>query len=180
MPPYGVITSKKSLKYIPILGWYMSLSGTYFLNRKNRQQSLQVLKNAENDIKISKKILYIFPEGTRSNSLIPALNNFKKGAFHLAIDSNLPIIPIVISNTSNLFNFNKLIFNSGIIKVKILEKIETKGLNSNDVTKLMETTHEKMLNCVNELGYSISSQDENLNNELDETERLLPTTNSNK
>jgi lysophosphatidate acyltransferase len=62
--------------------------------------------------------LFIFPEGTRSASPVPSLLPFKKGAFHLAVQAQLPIVPIVCENYAGLYSSKEKRFNSGEIVVR--------------------------------------------------------------
>lgn len=60
----------------------------------------------------------IFPEGTRSNFDKANLLPFKKGSFHLAVQAQVPIIPIVTMNYCNIFNTRSMRFNAGEIRIK--------------------------------------------------------------
>ncbi|KAK5901204.1 hypothetical protein CgunFtcFv8_026099 [Champsocephalus gunnari] len=86
--------------------------------------------------------LWVFPEGTRNQTgnLLP----FKKGAFHLAVQAQVPIIPIVFSSYSSFYLRKQKQFNSGTITIKILPKIETKGLASDDIPSLMDKSFHLM------------------------------------
>lgn len=154
-PPYCSVTSKESLKYVPFLGWFMSLSGTVFLDRKNSARSVAVLQGtAHKHTAKSKQSVFIFPEGTRSGALQPHLSPLKKGAFHLAIEAQVPVVPVVLSNTSNLFQSKKMLLRRGTIKVKVLDPISTVGMTKNDVPQLCQKVEKLMKEAVVELGYS--------------------------
>lgn len=154
-PQKCVVTSKKQLKYIPFLGWFMSASGTFFLDRSNRQSAIDTLNTALTDLKTRKGGLFIFPEGTRSYSSTPTLAPFKKGAFHLAVQAQIPIIPLVVSNTSNLYSMKLFNFNSGEINIKVLDPIPTEGLTADDVPALTKKVYDSMNKAVKELGMSV-------------------------
>lgn len=153
-PPKCVVTAKKQLKYFPFLGWFMSASGTFFLDRSNRQAAINTLNKALQDLKNDKGGLFMFPEGTRSNSQEPTLLPFKKGAFHLAVDAGIPIIPICVSNTSNLYSMKNWNFESGTINIKVLDPIPTEGLTKDDVPQLCDKVHALMKKGVEEVGMS--------------------------
>ena len=63
------------------------------------------------------------PEGTRA--ITPRLNDFKKGAFHLAIQAGVPIVPIVIHNSTDVQPKGDLIFHPGTVDVEILPPVDT-------------------------------------------------------
>ncbi|CAK7909657.1 1-acyl-sn-glycerol-3-phosphate acyltransferase [[Candida] anglica] len=153
--PGYTVTAKKVLKYFPILGWFMLASGTFFLDRSKGEKARKVLENALKDLKSEKRGLYIFPEGTRSASTTLELLPFKKGAFHLAKQAGIPIIPVVVSNTSTIFNAKSKTFNCGEIVVEVLEPMPTTGLETNeDVTKFTNEIRDKMAESYKKLGFS--------------------------
>lgn len=153
-PQRCVVTAKKQLKYVPFLGWFMSASGTFFLDRSNRQSAIDTLNHALDRLREDKGGLFMFPEGTRSYSSKPTLLPFKKGAFHLAVQAQIPIIPLVVSNTSNIYSMKLFNFNRGEINIRVLDPISTEGLTKDDVPKLTEEIYEKMNKVVHELGMS--------------------------
>ena len=94
-PPYCSVTAKKSLARVPFLGWFMALSGTVFIDRSNRSTALKAFEGAANEMRRERQSVFIFPEGTRSYAEEPRLLGFKKGAFHLAIQAGVDVVPIV-------------------------------------------------------------------------------------
>src|SRR5690606_2843749 len=92
--------AKHSLKHIPFLGWYMSMTGMIFVNRNDRRKAFQSLQQAADRIREGASIL-AFPEGTRSRDgvLLP----FKRGPFLLALESGVPVIPVVIDGSGRNF-----------------------------------------------------------------------------
>ncbi len=63
--------------------------------------------------------LMIFPEGTRSAT--PVLGPFRKGAFHLAAQAGVPVVPVVLRNTGELMGRSSLVLNPGVVDVCVLE-----------------------------------------------------------
>ena len=112
------VTAKKSLAKIPLLGWYMLLSGTVFINRADRAQALKAFEGATKVMKDRQQDVFMFPEGTRSYSTEPMLLPFKKGAFHMAIQAQVPIIPTVTENYSYILNVKNKRFNSGKARIR--------------------------------------------------------------
>ncbi|KAI1822935.1 1-acylglycerol-3-phosphate O [Xylaria intraflava] len=144
-PKYCSVTAKKNLKNIPFLGWFMSLSGTVFIDRTNSKNAREAMAGAAEEIQRRKQSVYMFPEGTRSYAKEPSLLPFKKGAFHLAVQAGVPIVPVVAANYSHILYIKSLIFNGGKIPVKVLDPIPTTGLTAEDVDELTRTTRELML-----------------------------------
>lgn len=135
-PQYCSVTAKTSLKYYPFLGWFMALSKTVFINRSSSKDARAAFAQAVETMHKDRQSVYIFPEGTRSYSTKPEMLPFKKGAFHLAVQAQVPIVPVVVANYSNILNIKSKTFNSGIVPVSVLEPIETKGLGKDEVDAL--------------------------------------------
>lgn len=150
-PKHCSVTAKKSLKKMPILGWFMTLSGAVFIDRANSKDARAAMQGAADEMTRRKQNVWMFPEGTRSYSEEPGLLPFKKGAFHLAVQAKVPIVPVVISNYSDIFSMKKLRFKSGVIKIRVLPAIETKNLTSADVDDLTRDTRTKMEKTMLEL-----------------------------
>ncbi|KAL1606254.1 hypothetical protein SLS60_003656 [Paraconiothyrium brasiliense] len=144
-PKYTSVTAKKSLKWAPILGWFMALSKTVFIDRANRTTARAAFDSAANTMRTERQNVFIFPEGTRSYAEQPELLPFKKGAFHLAIQAQVPIIAIVVANYSHVLNVKKREFHPGVIDVSVLPPISTKGMTAENVDALMKRTRDAML-----------------------------------
>lgn len=108
--------AKKELQWMPLLGQFMTLSGTVFIDRKNNTRAFDSLAAAGETIKSRKTSLWVFPEGTRTNKPESDLKQFKKGAFHLAVQGGVPIVPVVCQNYWHLYHSG--IFESGTLKIK--------------------------------------------------------------
>ncbi|KAL2155883.1 hypothetical protein VTH82DRAFT_625 [Thermothelomyces myriococcoides] len=145
-PKYCSVTAKASLKKVPFLGWFMALSGSVFLDRANSKDARQALQGAADEIRDKRQSVYIFPEGTRSYAKEPMLLPFKKGAFHLAVQAQVPIVPVVVANYSHILWIKGLVFNAGKIPCKVLDPIPTTGLTAADVDELTRSTRDLMLN----------------------------------
>ncbi|KAI0538510.1 hypothetical protein GGR58DRAFT_295806 [Xylaria digitata] len=144
-PKHCSVTAKKNLKSIPFLGWFMTLSGTVFIDRKSSKNARDAMAGAAEEIQRRKQSVYMFPEGTRSYAKEPGLLPFKKGAFHLAIQAGVPIVPVVAANYSHILYIKNLVFNGGKIPTKVLDPIPTTGLTAEDVDELTRSTRELML-----------------------------------
>lgn len=129
----------------------MAMSKTVFIERKSRTQAFAAFDSAAKQMTTAKQSVYIFPEGTRSYYDKPDLLPFKKGAFHLAVQAQVPIVPIVVANYSNVLNVKKKVFRPGVIPARVLEPISTKGKTKDDVDALLQECREKMLKALVEI-----------------------------
>ncbi|KAF2151258.1 1-acyl-sn-glycerol-3-phosphate-acyltransferas-like protein [Myriangium duriaei CBS 260.36] len=135
-PQYCSVTAKASLKFMPFLGWFMYLSKTVFINRSNNKEARVAFAGAVKTMQKDRQSVFLFPEGTRSYANEPRVLPFKKGAFHLAVQAQVPVVPIVVANYSGVLDVKKRVFNSGTIPISVLEAIPTKGLTADDVAEL--------------------------------------------
>lgn len=128
---------KSSLKWIPIFGQVYWLAGNVMIDRSNARQSIDAMDQVRKAIVEDDRSVWVFPEGTRN--LGRGLGAFKKGAFHIAIQAQCPIYPVVSSTYSGRLKMNE--WRSGTVRVSLLPPIETKGLTSDDVDELLQRVH---------------------------------------
>ncbi|VDM23621.1 unnamed protein product [Toxocara canis] len=142
-PPNCTIMMKKSLRWIPFFNYACYLANTIFVDRFNREKAMHSLKECVQRIVDKKLSLLIFPEGTRNHEggLLP----FKKGAFNVAVQAGIPIIPLVISSYKPFYDKETHYFaNEGYVIAEVMEPIATKGLTLNDVPGLAEEVRKRM------------------------------------
>ena len=114
--------AKKELKNMPLIGQLMQASGVIFLDRKNREKAIEALKPAVDALKNGTSII-IAPEGTRSRD--KNMGKFKKGAFHLAMQAGVPIVPVVIANASDAMPRGTSVFRPTAVEITVLPPIPT-------------------------------------------------------
>ncbi|XXF79511.1 lysophospholipid acyltransferase family protein [Myxococcaceae bacterium GXIMD 01537] len=141
--------AKHVLKYVPFLGWYMAATGMIFINRTHRHEAMRSLERAGQRIREGANIL-AFPEGTRSRDgrILP----FKKGAFMLAIEAQVPIVPVAIEGSIHVLSPPGLRLRRHLIRVKVGAPIETKGLAPADRDRLMRQVRDAIIQMNVELG----------------------------
>ncbi|KAH9498951.1 glutathione synthetase ATP-binding domain-like protein [Bulinus truncatus] len=144
-PKNCVSLAKRELWLTGPFGLGAWLCGTIYINRLDTQSARKTMESAVGLIKNKKLKVAIFPEGTRNHhgSMLP----FKKGAFHLAVTGQVPIIPVVFSSYDTFYSKPEKRFDEGTIIVEVLPPISTIGLGTEDVTALTETTRNQMLSC---------------------------------
>ncbi|NWV14464.1 PLCB acyltransferase, partial [Ptilonorhynchus violaceus] len=136
LPDNCVQVGKKELMYTGTVGLIIYLGGVIFINRKSTNSAKMVMSEVARTMVAENVKVWVYPEGTRNctGDLLP----FKKGAFHLAVQAQVPVIPVVYSSFTTFYNPKTKLFTSGKIKVEVLPPIETKGLTSDDVTDLTD------------------------------------------
>lgn len=130
---------KAELFRIPVFGYAMKRTGYISIDRSNLKSAILSLKNAARIISGGVSVI-IFPEGTRS--LDGEIGPFKKGGFILAVESGVPIVPVIIHGTRPIMSKNRLFINSGNVVLEIGTPIESSKYDRNTKDDLMNQTRE--------------------------------------
>jgi 1-acyl-sn-glycerol-3-phosphate acyltransferase len=118
--------AKKSLFSIPIFGWALARAGFIPIDRKNRRTAVKSFDLAVDRIRKGNTIV-IFPEEGRSREL--AMRPFQRGAFLLAIRSELPILPLAIDGTYEVLRVGAKRVTPGVVTIRVGTPIETAGVS---------------------------------------------------
>lgn len=136
---------------VPFLGWYLSMADYISVDRGNEESKIEMLENSLRCLRNGISIM-IFPEGTRS--LNGELGFFKRGAFQLAIEAKVPILPVVLDGTGGILPKHGLIFGTGHdVKLKVLDPVPPDNFGTDNPDELarkfadlMKETLDKMRN----------------------------------
>lgn len=140
--PFNVrFVAKKSLKIMPFLGWYMSMTDMVFIDRGNKEKAMESLHKAGKMIRGNKPVI-IFPEGTRTTN--GEVGEFKKGAFHLAKTAGVKILPVGIKGTFNIWPSTRAKLIPGDISLHIGKTIEP----SEDIDETMIAVRSSILHLL--------------------------------
>ncbi len=122
---------KQEIKKIPVIGKVLQFSGVVFIDRSNTGSAIEAMAPLVKAIQNERKSVVIAPEGTRTVS--PRLAPFKKGAFHLAIQAGVPIVPIVIHNSLDVAPKGDFVFRSATVHVDVLPPLDTSLWSSDSI-----------------------------------------------
>lgn len=122
--------AKEELSRIPIFGTAWQACGHISLPREDRSRAIESLNRASAQVRERKTAIILFPEGTRSPD--GRLQAFKKGAFVLAINNQLPVIPVGISGSRPVMPKGSWRIRSGEIRIRVGEPLPTEGLEHRD------------------------------------------------
>ena len=140
--------SKAELFRIPVLGWLLRLAGDIPIQRGFGPSAAEAIAQCR-EVLANRVSVMIFPEGTRSTTadLLP----FKDGAFRLAIDAGVPILPLVVHGTSTALRKHDWRFGRSTAVVRVLEPVETAGLTAADVPALKDRVRKLIVDTRAEL-----------------------------
>lgn len=134
--------SKEAIFKLPVMGWMMQMAGDISVRRGERASRAEALDECHD--RLSKNVsVMIFPEGTRSRTaeLLP----FKDGAFRLAIENGVPILPIAVAGTRGAIPADSWLFGRAHAEARVLEPIPTEGLTVQDVPALRERVRDQII-----------------------------------
>jgi 1-acyl-sn-glycerol-3-phosphate acyltransferase len=127
---------KKELKKIPGIGFGSEKVGHIFLDRSNQRAAVKSLEEAKQKLKGGTSVV-IFPEGTRGNGT--EFLAFKRGAFKLALELGLPILPVTINGTKNIMpGKSKSNVMPGKASIYIHKPISIEGYTQENMKELMD------------------------------------------
>jgi 1-acyl-sn-glycerol-3-phosphate acyltransferase len=126
---------KQELRNIPVIGVACEKLGHIYVDRSNREAALAAIEKAKSRLTDGTSVLF-FPEGTRSRD--GRLKKFKRGAFHLAIDLQLPLLPITISGTRAILPSDTLDLFPGRATMTIHAPIAIEGYGREHIAALAE------------------------------------------
>lgn len=125
VPPGTVGIAKKEIVYYPFYGQMWFLSGHLLIDRSSRARSVGALKHLAGYLRRKRLSVLLWPEGTRSRD--GRLKPFKKGFAHLALQTQLPIVPMVITGAHKAWEKGRLGFEPVPIQIRFLPAIDTSG-----------------------------------------------------
>jgi len=141
IPVYFHSMGKAELRKVPLFKTFFNRMNIS-VNRKSVLDSHRAFMRAGSDIDKGISIT-LFPEGTIHHNG-PVVGRFKNGPFRLAIEKQVPIVPITFMNNWILFpdNYKKRLGHPGIARIIIHKPIETKGMTEADLESLKQKVHE--------------------------------------
>lgn len=135
--------AKKELFGVPFVGWMMKLAGDIPVDRSDPKSQVSTLKQSLFYLRNNCSLMF-FPEGTRSRS--GKLGRFTKGAFHLALREQVPVLPLVIDGTQNCLPKRSWTFGSAPdIRLKVLDPVPVDQFDRNDAGQLLELVRSRIL-----------------------------------
>jgi 1-acyl-sn-glycerol-3-phosphate acyltransferase len=134
--------SKDQIFRVPFMGWMMRMAGDISVKRdsaRSRMQSVEAIRD-----RLGKKVsVMIMPEGTRSRTedLLP----FRDGAFRVAIEQQVPVLPIAVAGTRSCIAPDSMVVRPARAEARVLPPIETAGMTLADVETLKQRVRDEIV-----------------------------------
>ncbi len=141
--------SKKEAYRIPIVGQLLFAHGDIVINRASAKEAMQLVHTRGLEWLQKGACISIFPEGTRSKD--GEIHNFKAGAFILAKDAGVPILPIVLDGTNTMVRDGWLVNWRNKITIRILPPVSAEDVVNRDIKDVMTEVRENMVETLAEI-----------------------------
>lgn len=141
--------TKQELFYFPSFGWQVYFIGHIGVKRGDKESVIKFMEKAKNSLRQGISLM-MFPEGTRTKT--GEVQNFKDGAFRLAIETSTPILPVTISGSFNALPRGTIIIrNRTYVRVHVDKPISVEGLRMEDLERLKNETRNVIIQRKREL-----------------------------
>ncbi|HKG20899.1 MAG TPA: lysophospholipid acyltransferase family protein [Blastocatellia bacterium] len=142
----GFLAKKEVFKY-PVFGYGIGLMGVVPVDRSNTQSAIESARTATRMLRRGKSYV-VYPEGTRSRDgrLLP----FKKGAFVMAVDAGVPVVPLSISGSTRIMPKGEIKIYPATVYITAHEPISTEGYSKENISELMGLAREKIASALPE------------------------------
>jgi 1-acyl-sn-glycerol-3-phosphate acyltransferase len=137
--------SKESIFKVPLLGWQMRVSRDIPIERGNKDSARRALEAMRDRLSRGSSVI-VFPEGTRSpdGSIAP----FREGAFRLAIELGVDVVPLAVAGTENTLPKHSLVFRPTSASVTVLPAVSVTGMTADDAPRLAERVRSEIARAI--------------------------------
>ena len=125
--------AKKSIFQIPLLGWQLRAAGDVPIIRGDKQSARDAMARMRKILDSGVSVI-LFPEGTRSAD--GTLGEFRDGAFRLAIEAGVPVVPLAIVGAAQSLPKRSLVFHPSTAILQVLPPVTTAGFSPADARRL--------------------------------------------
>ena len=138
---------KKELRKVPGLGFGSEKVGHIFLDRSNSRAAMRSLEEAKKKL-VNGTSVVVFPEGTRSKT--GEVGQFKRGAFKLALELGLPILPVTLINTRKVLPADSFNILPAKVGMAIHPPVDITGFNEHNMNELIEKVRNQICSALPE------------------------------
>lgn len=136
---------KKSLEKIPLVGFACRTAGHIYVDNSSPAAVRRTMQNAEKQLAGNMSVV-VFPEGSRTRD--GRMHAFRRGAFALATEFNLPVVPITIDGAFNVMPRGSILPRPGHIVLTIHKPIEPGHDGTHNLSDLMERSHQAIASAL--------------------------------
>jgi 1-acyl-sn-glycerol-3-phosphate acyltransferase len=148
--------SKKEVFYVPFMGPLLFIHGDIPINRGNAAAAMaKVIEDGKLWLGRGASVA-IFPEGTRSKD--GEIHRFKAGAFNLAKEAGVEILPVVMTGTNEFFRKGWLVNWRHRVAIRVLEPVSAETVAATGTKELSQQVHDRMVTALAELRKDVAAE----------------------
>jgi 1-acyl-sn-glycerol-3-phosphate acyltransferase len=137
--------AKKELKRIPLWGWAFAKAGAVLIDRQDPRGAVAAIRDGIKELPEGWSVA-VFPEGTRTRS--GEMNRFKKGAFHIAMQTVLPMVPIGLDGARDIIPADAWVTRPGVVYVTVGEPIPTSDWKVATMNQHVAHVRQRVVECI--------------------------------
>ncbi|GAA3970971.1 HAD-IB family hydrolase [Gordonia caeni] len=138
--------AKKEVGQLPLFGQILDSGGVVFIDRADAGKAIEQLDPVVRKIQDEDFSLVVAPEGTRSAT--PRIGAFKKGAFHIAMQAGVPVVPVVLRNAGEVMWRGSQLIKPGTVEVRVLPPVDTSQWRPETVGEHAEQVRQMFLDAL--------------------------------
>lgn len=123
---------KKELAYVPLVGQWVILIGTFLMDRKNRKNGYRIIEKSVRAVKEGKSIM-IYPEGTRNKGRMEEPLRFREGSLKISAWSGCKCVPVALLNTRDIYENHRPFVRKTDVTLIFGEPIDPAGLSQEEL-----------------------------------------------
>lgn len=135
--------AKQEVADVPGIGQLFGMADVAFIDRSDSTQARQAIQPAVDSVRERGLSLVLAPEATRWRT--PGLGQFKKGAFHIARQAGVPVVPVVLAGTAELLPKGSQMIRPGTVRVEVLAPIDPSTWQPSAMAQEVAAVRERML-----------------------------------
>lgn len=136
---------KQELRKLPFVGKASEIAGHVFVDQSNLKSMKETISKAEAELQKGVSMT-IFPEGARTYT--GKMGRFKRGAFVIAKEMNLPIVPVTVNGPFYVMKIHTYLINPGKLELVIHDPIPTAGMSDEDIPALIDNCRQEVYSCL--------------------------------
>lgn len=145
LPPRTRLVTKRQMLWVPLVGWALWAAGAILIDRKKGAAAMAQIQAAVRALPPGWSVLF-FPEGTRARGM--TMLPFKRGAFQVAIESGLPLLPVGTAGQLDVVPGDGVVLRPGRLHITVGEPIPSAGLRPEQLAELMAQGREALQRCI--------------------------------
>ena len=139
---------KREIRDMPVIGRVLEASGIVLIDRRNTASAIEAMTPLVDAMRVEGRSVCLSPEGTRA--VTPKLAAFKKGAFHLAMQAGVPVVPIVIHNSGDVQPKGDILYHPGTVEVEVLPPVDTSDWTVETINEHVEEVRNMYLRTLDQ------------------------------